>query len=247
MIERYGLIGYPLGHSFSQKYFTEKFSKENINARYDLFSIESIGLLEGLLDEVENLKGFNVTIPYKQKVISFLDELDEQAREIGAVNVVRVTYGETGKRRLKGFNSDAYGFTESIKPLIKPTHKKALVLGSGGASKAVIYSLKKLGIEPVVVSRHPEDGQLGYGELATKMSEFTTIVNASPVGMSPNVDCCPDIPYELLTSEHLCFDLVYNPEETLFLKKSQKAGAVTKNGLEMLHLQAEGAWLYWNR
>ncbi len=247
MIERYGLIGYPLGHSFSQRYFTEKFAAENIDARYDLFPIENIGGLEKLLEECENLKGFNVTIPYKQEVMRFLDELDEQASEIGAVNVVKITYDETGKRHLKGFNSDAYGFTESIRPLLCPTHKKAIVLGSGGASKAVIYSLKKLGIEPVVVSRHPNEGQLGYGELTERMSEFTVIVNASPVGMSPKVDCCPDIPYELLTSKHLCFDLVYNPEETLFLHKAQKAGAVTKNGLEMLHLQAEGAWLYWNR
>lgn len=247
MIERYGLIGYPLGHSFSQRYFTEKFAAENINARYDLFPIASIDCLEKLLKECENLKGFNVTIPYKQEVMRFLDELDEQASEIGAVNVVKITYDKTGKRHLKGFNSDAYGFTESIRPLVCPTHKKALVLGSGGASKAVIYSLKKLGIEPVVVSRHPNEGQLGYSELADHMSEFTVIVNASPVGMSPKVDCCPDIPYELLTSKHLCFDLVYNPEETLFLHKAHMAGAVTKNGLEMLHLQAEGAWLYWNK
>ncbi len=246
MIERYGLIGYPLGHSFSQKYFTEKFANEDIEARYDLFPLEKIDCVEDLLRDTENLKGFNVTIPYKQEVMRFLDDLDEQAREIGAVNVVKVTYDKDGKRHLKGFNSDAYGFTESIRPLIKATHKKALVLGSGGASKAVIYSLKKLGIEPIVVSRHPGNGQLGYGELTNVMSEFTVIVNASPVGMSPKVECCPDIPYELLTPDHLCFDLVYNPEETLFLRKAKEVGAVTKNGLEMLHLQAEGAWLYWN-
>lgn len=245
-MKRYGLIGFPLGHSFSQKYFTQKFSAERIDARYDLFPLSSIGELPKLMDDVDNFAGFNVTIPYKQEVVAFLDDLDEQARQIGAVNVVKISYVD-GKRVLKGFNSDAYGFTESIRPMLKASQKKALVLGSGGASKAVVYSLRRLGISPVVVSRHPADGMLTYGDLdADIMKDYTVVVNASPVGMSPKVDACPDIPYNLLTPAHVCFDLVYNPEETLFLKKAKEMGAAVKNGLEMLHLQAEGAWLYWN-
>lgn len=245
-MKRYGLIGFPLGHSFSQKYFTQKFSAERIDARYDLFPLTSINELPKLMDDIEDFAGFNVTIPYKQEVIAFLDDLDEQARQIGAVNVVKISH-ENGKRKLKGFNSDAYGFTESIRPMLKESHKKALVLGSGGASKAVVYSLRRLGISPVVVSRHSADGMLTYSDLnADVMKDHTVIVNASPVGMSPKVDACPDIPYGLLTPEHVCFDLVYNPEVTLFLKKSKDMGTAVKNGLEMLHLQAEGAWLYWN-
>lgn len=246
-MRRYGLIGFPLGHSFSQKYFTEKFEADGTDARYDLFPLESISELPKLLDDVDNFMGFNVTIPYKQDVIKFLDDMDEQAREIGAVNVVKISYVD-GKRTLKGFNSDAYGFTESIRPMLGAAHKNALVLGSGGASKAVIYSLRRLGVEPVIVSRHAANGVLTYADLDKDvMSEYTVIVNASPVGMAPNVDACPDIPYEYLTPAHVCFDLVYNPEETLFLKKAKAQGAAVKNGLEMLHLQAEGAWLYWNK
>lgn len=245
-MKRYGLIGFPLGHSFSQKYFTQKFTVERIDARYDLFPLQSIGELPNLLEDVDNFAGFNVTIPYKQEVMAFLDDLDEQARQIGAVNVVKISYVD-GKRVLKGFNSDAYGFTESIRPMLDASHKKALVLGSGGASKAVVYSLRRLGIAPVVVSRHPAEGMLTYGDLDSDvMKDYTVIVNASPVGMSPKVDACPDIPYNMLTSSHVCFDLVYNPEETLFLHKAKEKGAAVKNGLEMLHLQAEGAWLYWN-
>lgn len=245
-MKRYGLIGFPLGHSFSQKFFTQKFSAERIDARYDLFPLSSIGELPKLMADVDNFAGFNVTIPYKQEVMAFLDDLDEQARQIGAVNVVKISY-EDGKRVLKGFNSDAYGFTESIRPMLNASHKKALVLGSGGASKAVVYSLRKLGVYPVVVSRHAAEGMLTYGDLDSDiMKEYTVIVNASPVGMSPKVDACPDIPYNMLTPAHVCFDLVYNPEETLFLKKAKEMGAAVKNGLEMLHIQAEGAWLYWN-
>lgn len=245
-MKRYGLIGFPLGHSFSQKYFTHKFQAEGIDARYDLFPLTSIDELPRLMGEVDNFEGFNVTIPYKQDVMAYLDDLDEQARAIGAVNVVKISYVD-GVRVLKGFNSDAYGFTESIRPMLGETHKKALVLGSGGASKAVIYSLRRLGLTPVVVSRHPAEGKLTYGCLNESIiKEFTVIVNASPVGMSPKVDECPDIPYEHLTPAHVCFDLVYNPEETLFLKKARSMGADVKNGLEMLHLQAEGAWNYWN-
>ena len=246
-MKRYGLIGYPLGHSFSQKYFTEKFDRECVDARYDLFPLESINELPGLIHDTEGLAGFNVTIPYKQDVILFLDEMDDQAREIGAVNVVKITRQVNGAYRLKGFNSDAYGFAESIRPMLGPSHKRALVLGSGGASKAVIFSLRRLGVEPVVVSRRPSAGMLTYAAIDKEiLMNYTVIVNASPVGMSPIIDACPDIPYEFLTPRHVCFDLVYNPEETLFLQKASAAGAAVKNGLEMLHLQAEGAWKYWN-
>lgn len=246
-MKRYGLIGYPLGHSFSQKYFTEKFDRECVDARYDLFPLESINELPGLIHDTEGLAGFNVTIPYKQDVIQFLDEMDDQAREIGAVNVVKITRQVNGAYRLKGFNSDAYGFTESIRPMLGPSNKRALVLGSGGASKAVIFSLRRLGVEPVVVSRRPSAGMLTYAAIDKEiLMNYTVIVNASPVGMSPIIDACPDIPYEFLTPRHVCFDLVYNPEETLFLQKASAAGAAVKNGLEMLHLQAEGAWKYWN-
>ena len=246
-MKRYGLIGYPLGHSFSQKYFTEKFDRECVDARYDLFPLESINELPGLIHDTEGLAGFNVTIPYKQDVIQFLDEMDDQAREIGAVNVVKITRQVNGAYRLKGFNSDAYGFTESIRPMLGPSHKRALVLGSGGASKAVIFSLRRLGVEPVVVSRQPSAGMLTYAAIDKEvLMNYTVIVNASPVGMSPIIDACPDIPYEFLTPRHVCFDLVYNPEETLFLQKASAAGAAVKNGLDMLHLQAEGAWKYWN-
>lgn len=246
-MKRYGLIGYPLGHSFSQKYFTEKFDRECVDARYDLFPLESINELPRLIHDTEGLAGFNVTIPYKQDVIQFLDEMDDQAREIGAVNVVKITRQVNGAYRLKGFNSDAYGFTESIRPMLGPSHKRALVLGSGGASKAVIFSLRRLGVEPVVVSRRPSAGMLTYAAIDKEiLMNYTVIVNASPVGMSPKIDSCPDIPYEFLTPRHVCFDLVYNPEETLFLQKASAAGAAVKNGLEMLHLQAEGAWKYWN-
>ena len=246
-MKRYGLIGYPLGHSFSQKYFTEKFDRECVDARYDLFPLESINELPGLIHDTEGLAGFNVTIPYKQDVIQFLDEMDDQAREIGAVNVVKITRQVNGAYRLKGFNSDAYGFTESIRPMLGPSHKRALVLGSGGASKAVIFSLRRLGVEPVVVSRRPSAGMLTYAAIDKEiLMNYTVIVNASPVGMSPIIDACPDIPYEFLTPRHVCFDLVYNPEETLFLQKASAAGAAVKNGLEMLLLQAVGAWKYWN-
>ncbi|MBQ3634239.1 MAG: shikimate dehydrogenase [Bacteroidales bacterium] len=243
----YGLIGYPLGHSFSKKYFTEKFEKEGIDAKYELFPIESIEKLPDLLLSHSNLCGFNVTIPYKEQVIPYLDEMDEDAKAVGAFNVVKVTERD-GRKYLKGYNSDTYGFRESLRPLLKPTHKKALILGTGGASKAVYSQLVKLGIEPTYVSRKPADGRLTYQDLTAEvMRNNLVIVNASPVGMSPNVDQCPDIPYEMLTAEYVCFDLVYNPEETLFLRKAAERGATTKNGLEMLQLQAEGAWAIWNR
>lgn len=244
-MKTYGLIGFPLGHSFSQKYFTEKFANMHIDSSYSLYPLEKIDDVVSLMDHHPELGGFNVTIPYKQQIMQFLDELDDEAREVGAVNVVKITY-VNGQRHLKGFNSDIIGFYNSIKPLIKPHHHNALILGTGGASKAVAAMLRKLGINSTFVSRSPREGQLTYSDLdADIMNKYTVIVNCSPLGTFPNVDSCPDIPYHLLTEQHLAYDLVYNPETTLFLSKAAQHGATTKNGLEMLHLQAEGAWNIW--
>ncbi len=245
-MRRFGLIGFPLGHSFSQKYFTKKFTDEAIDAVYELFPLERIEDVVNMLDSHPDLAGFNVTIPYKQQIMSYLDEMDEEAAGVGAINVVKVTR-ENGKRRLKGYNSDIIGFYESIKPLIGINHKHALILGTGGASKAVAAMLSKLNIEYTFVTRTAKAGMLTYDALdEAVMKKYTVIVNASPVGTFPNVDVCPAIPYEFLTPDHLCYDLVYNPAETLFLAKAKAQGATTKNGLQMLELQAEGAWKVWN-
>ncbi len=246
-MKRYGLIGYPLGHSFSQKYFTEKFSRENIDADYTLFPIPTIDDLPALLNDIPELVGLNVTIPYKEKVIPFLDDFDADAKAVGAYNVIKITRQPNGKYFLKGYNSDTYGFRESIRPLLQPHHKKALVLGTGGASKAAVATLHSLGISTTLVSRSQSKGQLTYDDLSAEvMAENLLIVNATPLGMSPNVDTCPPIPYDCLTTKHLCFDIVYNPLKTLFLQKAEQQGVTIKNGLEMLHLQAEGAWKIWN-
>ena len=248
-MERYGLIGKPLGHSFSQKYFTEKFQRENIDALYAPYQLDSAEEILNVVRQQENVCGLNVTIPYKKDVIQFLDAMDDEARAIGAVNVVAVRRDATGRMTLIGHNSDVNGFTNSIKPLLKPSDRKALILGTGGASKAVVYGLeKKLGLEVKFVSRHPQEGQLRYEDLdEALMSEYHVIVNATPLGMFPKVDECPDIPYQFLTPDHVCFDLVYNPLETLFLKKAAQQGARVKNGLEMLHLQADESWEFWQK
>ena len=247
-MKRFGLIGYPLGHSFSRNYFNHKFATEKIDAEYVNFEIPSIHDFKKIVDEDPNIYGLNVTIPYKQQIIPFLDELDSAAEEIGAVNVIKFVRESDKNVKLVGYNSDVIGFMQSIKPMIKSYHKKALILGTGGASKAVIYGLKKLGVDSVFVSRTKKDDMLTYDELTSEvMHTHTVIVNCSPVGMFPKTDACPAIPYEYLTDKHLLFDLVYNPEETLFMKKGAKQGATTKNGLEMLHLQAIGAWNIWNK
>jgi shikimate dehydrogenase len=189
-----------------------------------------------------------VTIPYKQQVIPYLDELNEDARQIGAVNVIKVIRPEKGKVRLVGYNSDVMGFSGSIEPLLEPRHRKALILGTGGASKAVDYGLRKLGLEVKFVSRRKQEGMLTYEELTPEvMDDYKVIVNCSPVGMFPHTEECPQIPYELLTPNHLLFDLIYNPDVTLFMKKGKERGAIVKNGLEMLLLQAFGAWNIWNK
>lgn len=246
-MNQYGLIGYPLGHSFSVGYFNEKFKAEHIDAEYLNFEIPSIDRFVEVVEEHPNLCGLNVTIPYKQQVIPFLDELDKTAASIGAVNVIKVIRLPKGKVKLVGYNSDVIGFCQSIEPLLTAHHTHALVLGTGGASRAVTYGLKSLGLQPVYVSRTKRENILCYNDLSPEvMVQYSVIVNTSPVGMYPKVDQCPDIPYNLLTPNHLLYDLIYNPDETLFLKKGKAHGAVTKNGLEMLLLQAFAAWNIWN-
>ncbi len=243
----YGLIGYPLGHSFSQNYFNQKFEAENIDARYVNFEIPEIEDLHNILARHSNLTGLNVTIPYKQQVIPLLDEMDAEAAAIGAVNVIKFIRRD-GRLILKGYNSDIVGFRDSIAPLLTEHHTRALVLGTGGASRAIAYALRSLGIEPQLVSRKPAPGVITYGDLSPEIMEtHKVIVNTTPLGMYPHVDECPDIPYNLLTSDHLCYDLLYNPDVTMFMKRSSEAGAEVKNGLEMLLLQAFAAWEIWQR
>lgn len=244
----YGLLGYPLGHSFSRGFFTEKFQKEGINAQYLNFEIPSIQEISQVLEQNPALYGLNVTIPYKQQVIPYLQELSQEAQAIGAVNVVRVTHTSEGLH-LKGFNSDVIGFCRSIQPLLEPHHQKALILGcTGGASKAIKYGLEsKLGLEVLGVSRKPGNGTITYEEITQKLLQtYTVIVNCTPSGMFPHVNECPALPYEALGPAHLLYDLVYNPEQTLFLQKGASQGAKTKNGLEMLILQAMASWEFWN-
>ncbi|AVM58717.1 shikimate dehydrogenase [Bacteroides heparinolyticus] len=248
-MQKYGLIGYPLKHSFSIGYFNEKFKAENIDAEYVNFEIPTINDFMQVIEENPNLCGLNVTIPYKEQVIPFLDELDKDTAKIGAVNVIKIVRLPKGKVKLVGYNSDIIGFTQSIEPLLQSHHKKALILGTGGASKAVYHGLNNLGIESTFVSRTKKNNKfLTYEELTPEvMASHTVIVNTTPVGMFPKVDFCPNIPYEQLTSDHLLYDLLYNPNETLFMKKGQAQGAITKNGLEMLLLQAFAAWEIWKR
>ena len=242
----YGLIGYPLTHSFSQNYFNQKFRNENIDAEYVNFEIPDIGDLMEVISENPNLHGLNVTIPYKEQVIPYLDEIDEDAAQIGAVNVIKFIRNKNSVI-FKGYNSDIIGFCDSIAPLLTPNRNKALILGTGGAAKAVYHGLKKLGVEPIYVSRNKQEGMLTYGELINDiMAEYKVIVNTTPLGMYPRMDECPNIPYQCLTKEHLCYDLLYNPDVTLFMKRAEENGAEVKNGLEMLLLQAFAGWNIWN-
>jgi len=244
-MERYGLIGYPLGHSFSVNYFNDKFKNENIDAVYENFEIPRIQDFPEILESHPDLCGLNVTIPYKEKIISYIDEISPEARTVGAVNVVKIVH-ENNDIKLIGYNSDVIGFTDSIEPLLQNYHKKALILGTGGASKAVDYSLRKLGLETVFVSRKEKEGTTQYDKLTPEIiQEYNVIVNCTPCGMYPNVNSCPDLPYEAMDSKNLLFDLVYNPETTLFLKKGAEHGATIKNGLEMLLLQALASWDFW--
>ncbi len=254
----YGLIGFPLGHSFSRRFFTEKFRREGIDAEYLNFEIPEAGMLRDIVRQHPMLRGLNCTIPHKEAIIPLLDDISPEARKIGAVNVIAIRRdvsdgqsqdgnGCTDGLRLIGYNSDIIGFTQSIRPLLRPHHRKALILGTGGASKAVRHGLESLGIEPVFVSRKSRPGQLTYADLTPDiLQEYTVVVNCTPVGMSPHTDEAPPLPYEVLTNRHLLYDLIYNPAETLFLKRGAEAGAVTKNGQEMLELQALASWDFWN-
>jgi shikimate dehydrogenase len=245
-MDKYGLIGYPLGHSFSINYFNQKFADEVINAKYMNFEIPSIDALAEVLDSNPELKGLNVTIPYKQKVMEFLDQISPEARAIGAVNVIRVTH-EGKDIKLKGFNSDVIGFTQSIEPMLEPYHKKALILGTGGASKAIDYGLKSLGLETVFVSRYRRPETICYEDITPDVvKEYNVIVNCTPIGMFPKTEECPLLPYEAMDEKNILYDLIYNPDETLFMKMGAERGASVKNGLEMLLLQAFASWEFWN-
>lgn len=245
-MEKYGLIGYPLGHSFSISYFNEKFANEKINARYINFEIPSIDDLPEVLARNPELRGLNVTIPYKEKVMEFLDYISPEARAIGAVNVISVDH-KGAKTILKGFNSDVIGFTRSIEPMLEACHKKALILGTGGASKAIDYGLRSLGLETVFVSRYERPGTIQYEKITPDIvKEYNVIVNCTPCGMYPHTNECPKLPYEAMDEHNILYDLIYNPDETLFLEKGAAKGATIKNGLEMLLLQAFASWEFWH-
>lgn len=241
-----GLLGFPLGHSFSKSYYLDKFDKQGItNIDYDLYALEDIASFQELYTNDVNFKGFNVTIPHKIAVLPLLNSLSEEAAAIGAVNCITVAR-EEDKIILKGYNTDAYGFEESLKPMLKENHTKALVLGNGGAAKAVLYTLRKLNISYLVVSRSKENGDITYEELdAQRIQEYPIIINCSPVGTFPNTEQCPTLPYEALSASHILYDLIYNPAETKFLQLGKERGATVKNGYEMLILQAEKNWEIW--
>ena len=247
----YGLIGYPLQHSFSSKYFNNKFRQEGIDAAYLNFEIEDLSELRRILVFNPHLKGLNVTIPYKEDVIAFLDNISPEAKRIGAVNVIKIErgFGNTYGYKLKGYNTDYIGFKNSIAPFINPEHHTgALVLGTGGASKAVCCALEELGIGWTYVSRNPKEGVFTYDGLTPEiLANNKIIVNTTPLGTFPNVEEAPNIPYQALTDQHLLYDLVYNPSETAFLKKGLAMGATIKNGEEMLQLQATASWDIWTK
>ena len=245
-MRQYGLIGFPLSHSFSKKFFTQYFAERSIDAEYLNFEISDISMLPDILKEHTNLAGFNVTIPYKEAIIPYLDSCDAKASAIKAVNTVKIDR-TGGNISLKGFNTDLIGFRNSILPLLKPHHKKALVLGTGGASKAVVATLNNLSISTQLVSREAKAGiSISYNQLTEEiMQEYTVVVNTTPLGTYPKTETFPDIPYEFLTDKHLLFDLVYNPAVTQFLQKGADRGAATKNGSDMLELQALAAWEIW--
>ena len=241
-MKHFGLVGYPLGHSFSKNYFSEFFLRENIcDCTYENFAIENIKLIKQVISDPE-LCGFNVTIPYKQHIIPYLDCLSPEAEAIGAVNCVKIQDG-----KLKGHNTDCYGFHVSLLDLIGDSRPSALVLGSGGASKAVRYVLKQLGIACTLVSRTPDAGSIGYDSVdENTMRRHCLIVNTTPLGMHPKTDTAPQIPYRYIGKEHFLYDLVYNPARTLFLENGMRNGAKTMNGEKMLHLQAQKSWEIWN-
>lgn len=248
-VMNFGLLGKSLSHSFSKSYFDSKFlAEKRTNYSYSNFDLQNLDSFLALIAE-HNLSGLNVTKPYKELVIPYLNELDSIAKEIGAVNCINISQKDN-KPYLKGYNTDYYGFAQSIKPFIEPNHQRALVLGTGGASKAVYFALKNIGVDVYFVSTGDKKAEnyFHYNELNEYvLSAFKLIVNCTPLGLYPAIENCPDISYQYLTPEHLMYDLIYNPEETLFLKKGKAQGAVTINGLNMLKLQADKAWEIWNQ
>jgi len=239
----FGLIGEKLEHSFSPRYFSNKFTLENIeNSEYKIFELANIENFKTLIGKEKSLAGLNVTMPYKKEIIPYLDELDKMAAKVGAVNTIKFSNGA-----LKGFNTDVYGFKRSLAAMLKPAHERALILGTGGASEAVACVFKDLGVEYKFVSRLASESNFSYADLNQYvLKHFKLIVNTTPVGQYPKTEFSPNIPYEYLTPNHLCYDLIYNPEKTLFLEKAESRGAVTLNGQRMLTLQAEKSWQIWN-
>lgn len=243
----FGLLGRNISYSFSSGYFKEKFDDLQLeNHQYINFDIQSIDEFQALINKNKNeLSGMNVTIPYKQEVINCLNEIDNEALEIGAVNTIKFT----SEGKLKGFNTDVYGFQKSLEPLLEEQHTKALILGTGGASKAVAFALRKLKIDYLFVSRNPKKSdEISYNEITENIIyEYNLLINCTPLGTFPETKLCPDIPYQILSKKHLLYDLIYNPSVTTFLNKGKEKGAKIKNGLEMLQLQAEKSWQIWNR
>jgi len=244
-MKQFGLIGYPLSHSFSEKYFTEKFKNETIvNCQYTLFDIKNIEQFPSLIKNTSNnLIGLNVTIPYKETILPFLNQLDDISTQIGAVNTIKLKGG-----KLIGYNTDYYGFKQTLKPFINTHHQRALILGTGGASKAVHFVLQELNIDCLFVSRNPKNkNEISYEEVNEYVIKYhQIIVNTTPVGMFPNITAMPNIPYQNLTQNHLLYDLIYNPTETPFLKKGKEKGCIILNGYQMLVIQAEKSWEIWN-
>ena len=239
--QRFGLVGKNISYSFSRGYFTEKFKKLGLTHHtYENFDLKDLSGFRKMASQT-NIRGLNVTIPYKEAILPFLDDLDDEARKIGAVNTIKFT-----AQGLMGYNTDAYGFRQSLAPLLKKTHSAALVLGTGGASKAIVFVLRELGLDYQHVSRNPSVGQLSYSQLgALDIQKFQLIINCTPVGTFPKVDAKPDLPYEYLNNNHILFDLIYNPSETAFLKEGKQKGTIVQNGLPMLEFQAERAWEIW--
>jgi len=242
---KFGLVGRNISYSFSRGYFADKFKKENLPHSYVNFDLKSIEELDDIIKNTPNLKGLNVTIPYKEEVIPILDDLNKRARKIGAVNTIRITRYQ----KLVGYNTDYYGFKNSLKPHLRKHHKHALILGTGGASKAIAYAFKKLKIQYDYVSRTEKEGvKFLYTDLTEDIiSSYNIIINCTPIGTYPDVNECPDIPYDAITERHILYDLIYNPEQTKFLSCGDIKGATTINGLEMLKLQAEKSWKIWNK
>lgn len=242
---KFGLVGRDISYSFSRGYFADKFKNENLPHTYVNFDLPTINELDDIIKNTPNLKGLNVTIPYKEEVIPMLDDLNKRARKIGAVNTIRITRSQ----KLIGYNTDYYGFKNALKPHLKNHHRRALILGTGGASKAIAYALKKLKIEFDYVSRSEKEGvKFLYSDLTNEIiTSYAIIINCTPIGTFPNINECPDIPYNSITEKHILYDLIYNPEQTKFLSIGNQKGATTINGLEMLRLQAEKSWQIWNK